>query len=119
MSREQLGSRMRSSRKPHTSRGISASAVQSIERQESSGAVTLDSLKRSAEAMGCSLVYALIPNRSLEDMVQQQAQLVADRLAKETRQTMKLEAQDYTAPLLDSGVIETLINSHILWNNHD
>lgn len=41
--------------------GVGRSAVNDIERRELSGTVTLRSLGRMAEAMGCKVVYGVVP----------------------------------------------------------
>ena len=51
--------------------------MQALERREADGAITLESLERAADALGCDLVYALIPRRPLEEMLHDQAQKVA------------------------------------------
>jgi predicted DNA-binding mobile mystery protein A len=41
--------------------GSSRQAVQQLERAEATDRITLSALRRAAEAMGCELVYALVP----------------------------------------------------------
>lgn len=115
MTREQLGARMFSGR--DGKQGISISAVQSLEKQESAKGVTIASLERAAEAMNCSLVYALVPRESLDDMVKSRAYAVAKKMSSGTAQTMKLEAQEYDEPPIDQDLIRELIGSGGLWKN--
>jgi predicted DNA-binding mobile mystery protein A len=49
-----------------TRMGVSQSTVSEMEKAEVRGAIQLSSLKRAAEAMNCMLVYALVPNKTLE-----------------------------------------------------
>ena len=42
--------------------GISQSTLTAMEKAEARGAIQLSSLRRAAEAMNCTLVYALVPN---------------------------------------------------------
>jgi predicted DNA-binding mobile mystery protein A len=115
MSREQLGSRIKS---PRTKlRGLTASAVQSLELQEANGTITLASLDRAASAMQCSLFYVLIPNQSLEQIVQDRAIEVAANLEAGVSQTMKLEAQDYDQKIVNQPFINRLIEQPGLWKN--
>jgi predicted DNA-binding mobile mystery protein A len=74
--------------------GISGASVRSLEENEVTGGIRLSSLRRAAEAMDCQLVYAVIPNGSLEQTVRRQAQLVLDQQTSRVHQTMALEAQD-------------------------
>ena len=58
---------------------LSPSTVNSLERSEARGAITLESLERLARGMDCRVVYAIVPNgeRSLEQLVRERAELVA------------------------------------------
>ncbi|MBY0510175.1 MAG: mobile mystery protein A [Rhodospirillaceae bacterium] len=73
--------------------GVSQPRIIVLERDEVKGTVTLQTLQRAAEALNCTLVYALVPNTSLQDMVQTQASVVADQRLKAVNQTMQLEDQ--------------------------
>jgi Fic-DOC domain mobile mystery protein B/predicted DNA-binding mobile mystery protein A len=54
--------------------GVKPPRVVEMEKSEVEGAITLKVLERAAEAMGCSLVYALIPRAgSLEQALREQA----------------------------------------------
>jgi predicted DNA-binding mobile mystery protein A len=68
-------------------------AVLEFERSEQRGAITLKSLSRLARALDCTLVYALIPNRSLDEMVRDRARHVATERLQNLEQTMRLENQ--------------------------
>ena len=83
MSADQLGRRL----------GVSRQAVISLERSERDGGIRLSSLRRVAEAMDCQVVYALVPNTTLEDTVQREARRVAATELARVDQTMLLEAQ--------------------------
>jgi predicted DNA-binding mobile mystery protein A len=76
--------------------GVQQPRVIELERGEASGNITVQSLERAAEALGCRLVYALIPERPLADTIRQRASLVADRQLASVDQTMALEAQAVT-----------------------
>jgi predicted DNA-binding mobile mystery protein A len=76
--------------------GTSAAGVIQLEERESTKKVTLESLEKVANAMGCQLVYAIIPkqpNKSLEKIIEQQSKLTAARILQEVSHTMRLEAQ--------------------------
>jgi len=73
--------------------GISQSGVVGLEKGEVQGSVSLVTLQQAAEALNCTLVYALVPNTSLEEMVRDRAQQVAtDQLAR-IPHTIRLEDQ--------------------------
>ena len=64
-----------------------------MEQGEVKGAITLNSLEKAAQALDCRLVYALVPQHSLEDTVKERASLLAKRRLKSASHTMALEAQ--------------------------
>ena len=82
--------------------GVSQSRVPRIEQGEVQGSVTLKTLRTIAEAMDCTLVYALVPNDSLEQMVRKRAAAIAVQHLKRTNQTMKLENQAVSQRDLDA-----------------
>jgi len=73
---------------------ITRVAVDKLERAEVNGGITIGKLSQIAEAMDCSLVYALIPNSSLDETVLKQARSIATLNVDYTSRTMALEAQD-------------------------
>ncbi|HEX4127701.1 MAG TPA: mobile mystery protein A [Acidimicrobiales bacterium] len=73
--------------------GVTNAAVTQLERAEVNGGVTLSKLSDVARALDCSLVYALVPNTSLEDTVQRQALRVAKEQMGYIATTMALEDQ--------------------------
>lgn len=73
--------------------GVSQPRIIELEKSEVGGSVTLHTLQRAAEALGCRLVYALVPERSLAEIVKERAALVADRQSSAVEHTMRLEDQ--------------------------
>jgi predicted DNA-binding mobile mystery protein A len=73
--------------------GLSQSRISRLEKHESEGTVTLKTLREAAEALDCQLVYALIPNRPLEEMLRARAAQMADRQLARVGHTMALENQ--------------------------
>ena len=67
--------------------------VLQLEKGEARGTVTLASLRKAADAMGCDLVYALVPREPLEKLVRKQASLVAKTELKSVSHSMALEMQ--------------------------
>lgn len=75
--------------------GITRQSVDDLERAEATGKITLESLQRLAEAMGCRLVYAIIPKEgSLGEIRVKRARDIADAQLKSIAHSMRLEAQD-------------------------
>ncbi|MBD3811272.1 MAG: mobile mystery protein A [Betaproteobacteria bacterium] len=73
--------------------GVSQPRVVGIEQAEAKGAITLDSLERAAHALDCRLVYALVPRKPLDALVEARATRLAEKRLGPTRHTMALEAQ--------------------------
>jgi predicted DNA-binding mobile mystery protein A len=99
--------------------GTTRQAVAQLERSEADGSIRLESLRRAAEALDCTLVYALVPSDSLEEIVDRRAHDVALQEAERVRHTMLLEDQ-----LVDESLdkerhvdelAEELKNSRRLW----
>jgi predicted DNA-binding mobile mystery protein A len=72
---------------------VSASAVAQLEDGELAGRITLSKLTEIADALDCQLVYALVPNSSLEETVTRQARKVARKRLRYVATTMALEDQ--------------------------
>lgn len=83
---------------------VQPSSVAALEASEESGAIQLKTLRRAAEALDCTLVYALVPKDSLEGAVRARARKIALRDLGRVSHTMKLEAQETS----DSGMDERL-----------
>jgi predicted DNA-binding mobile mystery protein A len=73
--------------------GVSQPRIIELEKSELTGGVTLHTLQRAAEALGCRLVYALVPERPLAETVRDRANLVAERQLAPVEHTMRLENQ--------------------------
>lgn len=74
--------------------GIDTTAIAHLENREAAGRITVESLRRAAEAMDSKLVYAIVPNQSMHDTLQAQARRVARARMGRVGHTMSLEAQD-------------------------
>jgi predicted DNA-binding mobile mystery protein A len=73
---------------------VTPQSVQAFEKNEASGALTLRNLDRVAAAMGCRVVYVLVPSRANQTFSELAAGLSGDRrLLEDTEHTMSLEAQ--------------------------
>ncbi|MCC6737026.1 MAG: mobile mystery protein A [Bauldia sp.] len=74
--------------------GVSPQSAGALEKSEANGSIRLDTLRRAAEALDCTLVYALVPNASLEETLRNRARALAIRDIDRVAHTMKLEAQE-------------------------
>ncbi len=83
MTGAQLGNRL----------GVSQPGVLGIEKAEASGSITLESLERAARALDCRLVYAIVPRKPLEFLVEDRACTLAKKRLRATSHSMALEDQ--------------------------
>lgn len=72
---------------------IRPQSVETLEQSEESGTIQLKTLRRAAEALDCTLVYALVPNDTLDGAVRARARNIAMHDLGRVAHTMKLEAQ--------------------------
>jgi predicted DNA-binding mobile mystery protein A len=86
---------------------ISQPRVLKLEKAEMDGSVTLASLRKAAEALGCEFVYAIVPREPLETMVHRQADHVARAELKSVSHSMALEKQ-HTGKKVESQQLKTL-----------
>ena len=73
--------------------GVTQAAVVDAERTEARGDITLATLRRYAAALGCELNYALVPKRSLQEMIEERADGIAREQVSRVRHSMALEDQ--------------------------
>ena len=76
--------------------GVVQSRIVALERAEKAGGTTLKSLREVADAMNCTLVYALVPNEPLDKIVERRAREKAASQAMTVSHAMLLENQSLT-----------------------
>ncbi len=109
MSGAQLATRM----------GVSAQTVHGLERSEAAATISLERLQRAAVAMECTLVYALVPNRTLDETVAGRRERIVDEALRRVDQTMALEDQ---SAAVDDGarratIAEEVLKGRRLWDD--
>ena len=84
MTQEQLGDQLE----------ISKQGVADIEKRESQGAISINTLKEVGQAMNLKFIYAFVPvEESFERMVEDKALKLAERIVLRTNHNMALEDQ--------------------------
>jgi predicted DNA-binding mobile mystery protein A len=73
--------------------GIRQPSLLALEKAEVAGTVSLNTLRRAAEALDCELVYMLVPRRPLEETVRNRARSLAAAHVAATSHSMQLERQ--------------------------
>lgn len=98
MSGAQLGKRM----------GVAQQTIKAFELSEENGTIQLQTLRRVAHALGGKLVYAIVPDASLEEMIRNRARDIARKALTRVSHTMRLEGQ-----ATDNADLEARIDSYI------
>jgi predicted DNA-binding mobile mystery protein A len=108
MTTEQLAERL----------GVKQPSVVAIEQSEMKGTIELATLRRVAEALDCTFVYALVPNKPLDAIVRDSARAFMRRRRGPIEHSMLLEDQKVTGKdaetVLDEIVRET--NPRLFWD---
>lgn len=73
--------------------GVTTSTVTRLETSEADDTISLATLRRAADALGCELHYALVPKQSLADTLGDRALTLARQQMASVSHTMALEAQ--------------------------
>lgn len=111
MTRTQLAERM----------GIARPSLSRLEENEISGSITVSSLRKAAEALGCDLQYAIVPRQPLSKMVREQALRRAQQKLGRINQSQALEAASIDTDSLSRAVADLASELEIgrpadLWN---
>jgi predicted DNA-binding mobile mystery protein A len=104
MTTAQLGKRM----------GVTQPRAVQIEKAERDGNISLASLERTAQALGCRLVYALVPHESLEAQAEDRARMLAKKRLGSISHNMALEDQsvsDADEQVQLEQMIEKILNA--------
>lgn len=99
--------------------GIKQPSVTDLEQSEAKGTIELSTLRRAADALDCTLVYALVPNKPLEDVVRDRARAIARQRLASVAHSMRLENQAVDAKQTEAQIDELVrsIKPSQLWND--
>jgi enoyl-CoA hydratase/carnithine racemase len=87
-----------------------------MEHSEMAGHIRMDTLAAAADALGCDLVYVLVPRRPLEEVVRERAREIARPLAASVEHTMLLENQATgRMSVIEDAIAGELIERGGLW----
>lgn len=109
MSRAQMADRM----------GVTRARIAQLEQSEKAETIKLGTLRRAAEALNCTLVFAFVPNDPYDEIVSDQARARAGEHVAQVIQTMRLEGQTPSKAAIAEAQIEEerrLIESGHLWD---
>jgi|ERR1022692_3123384 predicted DNA-binding mobile mystery protein A len=86
---------------------ITKQSVQDIERREKDGSITLKALREAAKALDMHLVYGFVPkDGSLDELIDQKAKALAQKIVLRTSNTMKLEDQENSQKRIEKAIEE-------------
>jgi predicted DNA-binding mobile mystery protein A len=98
--------------------GTTAGAVTRLEQSEAADRIRLNTLRRAADALGCDLVYLLVPRRPLNTVVRERARELAHWQVAAVEHTMRLEDQATgKAREMEDQLIERLLERGGLWSD--
>ena len=98
--------------------GIRQPSLVALEQSEAKGTIELATLRRVAEALDCTLVYALVPNKPLETTLRDRARGFARRRRAPVEHSMLLEDQKVTANDAEARLDEIMreTNPRLFWD---
>ncbi|MDP8269122.1 MAG: mobile mystery protein A [Candidatus Tenebribacter davisii] len=104
--------------------GVTKQWVSVLDKQELDGSITINTMKKSAEALNCAFVYCLVPQADLEDIVRDQAKKIALNRLQRASHTMSLEDQELDRKennAIMNNMVERIMNEQPadLWDYHD
>lgn len=99
--------------------GKSGVSVHLLEASERKGTITLNTLRKAANALDADLVYAIVPRHSLSETLRARARVVATARTRTVARTMALENQELTPGQqrrqIESSVDELITRPKDLW----
>lgn len=97
MTLEQLGNRL----------NMTKQGIKKIEERESSGSISIKSLKEVGKALDMHFVYGFVPiHGTAENLVDKKAHKLAREIVLRTNQNMKLENQGNSEELISQAIAE-------------
>lgn len=85
--------------------GRTRANVSAAERSEQNDRITLQTMQTLAEAMGCKLVYAIVPAQgTIEDVLKARARMKAREIVSRASTHMALEKQSLTSGQIDDQI---------------
>ena len=104
--------------------GVRQSTVAKMEQTEQEDTISLESLRKVADALDCNLVYAFVPRRTLETTLSKQAMRRAREMVLRVEHSMALEAQERRAGETEAEIRELAAEmirnlSREIWREED
>lgn len=84
--------------------GVTKPAIYQAERKERAGGISIQHMEKLAEAMGGRFVYAIVPENTVNDVLQSQAREKAEQTVKRASAHMALEKQSLTPKQIEDEI---------------
>jgi len=88
--------------------GMKQPTLYELEKSEAKGSIELATLRRVADALDCTLVYAFVPKKSLEETVRARARNFLRRRRAPVEHSMLLEDQQVQGKAEEERIDEVL-----------
>ena len=98
--------------------GVSQQAINALEQSEASETIRLETLRKAAAALDCQLIYALVPNKPLENIVAERARAKAREAIGGISHSMAMEDQKVSGDELEERIaifIAETLRDRDLW----
>jgi predicted DNA-binding mobile mystery protein A len=95
--------------------GITHGRVAQLQKAESNGSITLRNLQKLANSLECEMIYAFVPQKSLEDIIETKAKEIAKECINRVAHSMSLEQQGTSKEALKTQyeeLVQELISQH-------
>ncbi|HMD84102.1 MAG TPA: mobile mystery protein A [Terriglobia bacterium] len=98
--------------------GVKQPSVVALEQSEAKGTIEIATLRRVAEALDCTLIFALVPKKPLEAMVRDRARTFARRRRGPVEHSMLLEDQKVKDQDAEARLDEIVrdVNPRLFWD---
>ena len=98
--------------------GVAQSTLVEIEQSEAKGTIQLSTLRRVAQGLECRLVYALVPDETLESIVRSRARAFAGSRRAPIEHSMLLENQGVTEEDAEEKIDQLIrdTNPRMFWD---
>jgi predicted DNA-binding mobile mystery protein A len=99
---------------------ITPQSLNGLEQSEASETIRMETLRKAAAALDCQLVYALVPNKPLEDIVAERARAKALEAIGGVSHSMAMEDQTVLGDDLEERIqifISETLRDRDLWED--
>jgi predicted DNA-binding mobile mystery protein A len=97
--------------------GMSQPRITQMEKNENN--LKISTLERAAAALGCTLVYAFVPQEPIERMLHQQARQMAEKLISKVNVNMALENQQVNSQIMIEDMTKDILDGSLskIWED--